>query len=122
MGMADKIRERRAELHWSRAELAGRSGVAARTLDRLEDQNHRADPRISIVAAVAVTLGLPLDTLLEERPSDDDDLAAAMLVDPHLGPSARRLLGDLHDLARLDMTLAEDIARRAAADLSRRSG
>jgi transcriptional regulator with XRE-family HTH domain len=58
------LREIRLERGMTRAELAHGAQVSAQTLAKIE-QGHSTDPGFTTVAAVAQTLGLPLDDLVE---------------------------------------------------------
>ena len=53
------IREKRG---WSQSELAERSGVPYETIYRVERGTHQ-EPRVSIAAKLARTLGVSLDVL-----------------------------------------------------------
>ncbi len=58
------LRDARIERGMTRAELAFRAQVSAQTLAKIE-QGHSTDPGFTVVAAVAETLALTLDDLVQ---------------------------------------------------------
>lgn len=58
------LRQRRRERGLTRAELAFRAQISAQTLAKIE-QGHSTDPGFTVVAAVAASLDLGLDDLVE---------------------------------------------------------
>jgi len=57
-----RLKERREARGWSQGELAERAGVPYETINRVERGIHQ-EPRISIAAKLARTLGVSLDVL-----------------------------------------------------------
>jgi transcriptional regulator with XRE-family HTH domain len=57
-----RLQARREELGWSQTELAARAGVPYETIYRVERGTHH-EPRVSIAAKLARTLGISLDVL-----------------------------------------------------------
>ncbi len=58
------LRQARRERGFTRSELARRSQVSEQTLAKIE-QGHSTDPGFTVVVAVAASLGLRLDDLVE---------------------------------------------------------
>jgi DNA-binding XRE family transcriptional regulator len=58
------LRQTRRERGLTRAELAFQAQVSAQTLAKIE-QGHSTDPGFTVVAAIAASLGLRLDDLVE---------------------------------------------------------
>ena len=74
-----KLRESRG---WSQQELAERSGVPYTAIYKVERGVHK-EPRVSVAAKLARTLGVPLDVLANTygeviRDDDSERLAAAV--------------------------------------------
>jgi DNA-binding XRE family transcriptional regulator len=59
------LRQTRRERGLTRAELARRAQVSEQTLAKIE-QGHSTDPGFTVVVAVAASLGLRLDDLVEQ--------------------------------------------------------
>jgi DNA-binding XRE family transcriptional regulator len=59
------LRQTRRDRGLTRAELARRAQVSEQTLAKIE-QGHSTDPGFTVVVAVAASLGLRLDDLVEQ--------------------------------------------------------
>jgi transcriptional regulator with XRE-family HTH domain len=57
-----RLKQLRETRHWSPQELAQRSGVPYETIYRVEHGTHQ-EPRVSVAAQLARTLGVSLDVL-----------------------------------------------------------
>ena len=62
--MTAVLRQTRSERGLTRAELAFQAQVSAQTLAKIE-QGQSTDPGFTVVAAIAASLGLRLDDLVE---------------------------------------------------------
>lgn len=62
----DKLKKLREEHHWTQRQLAELSGVASTVVSRIEKGTQK-DCRVSALASIATTLGVTVDSLLEDQ-------------------------------------------------------
>ena len=63
--MKNRMRELRAELGFSQAEVGGRAGVSRQAINLIENGKH--DPSLSLAFAIARVLGLRVDEIFMEE-------------------------------------------------------
>jgi transcriptional regulator with XRE-family HTH domain len=96
-----RVRRLREAREMTRDDLAAVLGLSAQWVKKFENGDRQADPRISVLQAIAKTLGVPLSSLLEDEgdappQAHAEDADTAMLRAVLLAPStAATRRGDL---------------------------
>jgi transcriptional regulator with XRE-family HTH domain len=102
-----RIKRARERKRWTQKRLAGLVGVSQKTIDNWE--NGRTEPRSSI-GALEEVLGVSLTGEPAPRPVISGDLMAAIMDDPELTESERRVVIDA-----VEAQLARERAQRGAS-------
>lgn len=91
--LAQRLKELRAEQHWSLDDLAGRSGVSRATLSRME--NNEVSPSASVLGRLCAAYGLTMSRLLAQVEASSAALVARkdqpVWTDPATGFRRRSL-------------------------------